>query len=132
MTKIPILIIALASSLVHANPVSYTCPQKIIASSTADSTEVDWESFGIEKTPHRYLHSFIMASHPRNLGQLKPWNADAKGKKFGDIYKLEGAEPNGYWLQCVYADTTAGYAKRLPDGIDRCELKNPKGPMVCK
>lgn len=133
MIKITIvgILVALHCGLTHAQSVYYKCPHKIIASSTADSTEPGWEAFGMEKKPHRHLHAFVTAGHPKNLGQLKPWNADTKQAKTGDIYKFESPQPDGYWIQCVYADTTAGFATRLPDGVQRCELKTPKGEMVC-
>ena len=138
MTKFLLAFSMFITSAANAEPVTFTCPEKLFASSTTESTEPSWEAFGMQNQVHRNIGAFISAGPPKDLAQLKPWNADtsssyrAKHRNEGDIYKFEGESPNGYWLQCMYNNTTAGFSRRLPDGLKVCQIKTAKGPMVCK
>lgn len=84
-------------------------------------------------TPHvaspMYLHAAApMYGPPEMKGDLADFKETRGKEKWSYTYGLNGAFPDGKWLQCAYGEhNQVTLSRRLPDNIQECKFTYSKG-----
>ncbi|MRW92527.1 hypothetical protein GJ699_21235 [Duganella sp. FT80W] len=106
---------------------SFECPDAIPQSAiriTAAST--DWVPYVASPL---YLHAAApMDGPPEMKGELAEFKETRGKNEWSYSYALDGAFPNGKWLQCTYGEhNQVTLSRRLPDEIQACKFVYRKG-----
>jgi hypothetical protein len=97
-----------------------TCPLTIAVEQKASSPTADW-TVTYSKYPTELAQVTIFNGPPKELASLVP--DDEKKSKTEMIQTWElPKDARGYWLQCDYANTTAGIYRQLPATATRCRV----------
>lgn len=97
------------------------CPLKLAVKQTIQSTVSDWKAFDSnEKYP--YVGISFSEGSPDKRTILAP--DKEKNMKGGTLATWHfSASTEGYWVSCLYAETSATVARRLPANIQSCEVQ---------
>lgn len=106
-----------APRLAHAES---ACPKNIVVEQKASAPVSDWSvSYSGYDTAVQGVT--IFDGPPAEQASLVPDNEKTVGDDVIQTWQLSKSD-RGYWLQCNYANTTAQISRRLPAGVERCEV----------
>jgi hypothetical protein len=96
------------------------CPKTIAVEQKASAPAPDWSvSYSGYDTAVEGVT--IFDGPPAGQASLVPDNEKTAGDDVIQTWQLTKSD-RGYWLQCNYANTTAQISRRLPAGVERCEV----------
>jgi hypothetical protein len=108
------------------------CPLELLVNQTAQGTVSGWKTFNSdEKYP--YVGVSFSAGSPDKKAILAPdKEKKIKGGTLAIWHFTTSAE--GYWVSCLYAETSATVARRLPTNIQSCavEYDGRSSPPIVK
>ena len=127
MIAVVFFLVFLCPAAVFAADVTHVCPGEITAGWNVSSPPAGWESFGTTTVErHRLSGAAFSDGHPKGQAFLKPYDAgtNSSGNKSvrTNVYRFPGKYPDGIWLVCSYADTSAIVFRRLPSTPKTCEI----------
>ncbi len=111
-----------AGTAVHAaSPEPIQCPAALTVQQSADAGPDGWQVFNTHDK-HPYVGVSFSEGPPDKKAILAP-NSEKKagGAKLAVWTLTKSAE--GYWVSCLYSETSATVAKKLPDDVTYCEVE---------
>jgi hypothetical protein len=105
----------------------FKCPEALAADAIRiDSGQHEWTPFVASPL---YLHSAApMHGPPEMRGDLANFTERRNKHEWSYSYRLEGAFPEGKWLQCAYGENNqVTLSRRLPDDVLSCTFTYRKG-----
>ncbi len=109
------------------------CPEQILVQQTIEQAIPGWQAFGTHKSHHFRNISFYEGSPDKQYLLAPDSERKIKGKLIAQ-WPLPASE-EGYWVSCEYTQTSATVAKKLPEGVNFCEVEydeNDTQPVVKK
>lgn len=114
------IVLAFAITAPHPAQAESACPKTIAVAQNATAPAPDWSvSYSGYDTAVQGVT--IFDGPPAQQASLVPDNEKTVGDDVIQTWQLAKSD-RGYWLQCNYANTTAQISRRLPTGVDRCEV----------
>lgn len=121
-TKIKGLVVAFTSligSVAYASDFRQ-CPLELLVNQTVQSTQSDWKTFNSNEK-HPYVGVSFSEGPPDKKATLAP--GKEKKIKGGTLAIWDfPTTAEGYWVSCLYAETSATVAQKLPSDVQSCEV----------
>ena len=97
------------------------CPLELQVTQTTQGTVPEWKIFNSNEK-HPYVGISFSEGSPDKKAVLAP-NKEKKIK--GGTLSIWDftASSEGYWMSCIYAETSATVAQKLPTNIQSCEVE---------
>lgn len=112
--------LAFSETLAYASD-SLHCPEQLLVRQKVEKTPSDWQIFNSDE-----MHPYVGVSFSEGPPDQKVILAPAQEKKVKSrIFSLWKFLPStqGYWVSCLYADTSVIVSKKLPSEVQSCEVE---------
>jgi hypothetical protein len=122
-SKLKCIIIAITSligNLAYASDYQQ-CPLNLLVNQTVQNASSDWKIFNSYEK-----HPYVGVSFSEGEPDKKVILAPGKEKKVkGGTLAIWDFSPSdeGYWVSCLYAETSATVAQKLPPNVQSCEAE---------
>jgi hypothetical protein len=123
-----LFVLLTVSIMLKAAPLqSLECPE-LIPSASVEVIDVPGDWLPYVASP-LYLHAAApMYGPPELKGDLTDFKEARTKNEWSYTYALDGAFPEGKWLQCAYGERNQiTLSRRLPDEVQECRFTYRKG-----
>jgi len=100
---------------------SYDCPATIAVRQAIVVIPQGWSGFE-DQDVHPLAAVSLSEGEPTKRATLVPDSSVRKGKLAVTTWSFT-ASSEGYWLSCLYAGTSMGVTRKLPDGVKSCRVE---------
>lgn len=115
------------------------CPESLWVEQSAEQTSSEWTVFDSHKK-HNFVNFRFFDGSPDQMASLVPARQGRHKSAPSDIWDFSSpAGSDGYWVACVYGESSVLLAKKLPADVTSCEVSyDPKfsspvaKKLVCK
>lgn len=97
------------------------CPSVLDVEQTITSTHSGWSLLGTNGR-HRFIGVEFSEGPPDQKAILAPSTESYEQSKMISIWIFPPSN-QGYWVSCMYSNTSAVVTQRLEDGISLCEVE---------
>lgn len=119
--KIVVLVFSLLTAgIAHASDFQQ-CPFELLVSQTVQGAQPDWSAFNSDKK-HPYVGISFSEGSPDKRAILSPSKEKKIKRGILAIWEFP-TSVEGYWISCLYAETSATVARKLPSEIQSCEAE---------
>lgn len=118
------LFIFASSGAKAANTMNFDCPAQLSSVEVANEAYPNWELLIDQGKPSRQLDTVIVFDgNPSGMGALVPDQSSSQGTSMRSTWVLADPQTE-YWMACIYRNSRAMLARRLPTLLKSCTLTN--------
>lgn len=97
------------------------CPPQLVVEQRQVQPQAGWQEF-YEKLPHVLSSVAFYDGPPEELASLVPDRVQGDRGEQRATWRFAADAPRGYYLICVYTNTTARLMRRLPRELTNCTV----------
>lgn len=100
----------------------YACPSELKVAANVSDSPSGWEVINTDDR-HPYVGVSFSLGPPSDQAILAPDGARISQSGRIAVWHFPGSTVQAYWVSCLYAETSATLAKKLPAHIGSCEVE---------
>jgi len=100
------------------------CPPQIKVDQNALDSPAGWSVFN-SRSAHPFVNLRFSEGEPSQLMILAPSRQKKRKGVPVDVWDFTGSS-TGYWISCIYSETSVVVARKLPTDVTSCEVEYDK------
>ena len=112
--------LSLAGHIAHAQDLMQ-CPPVLKTKQSIDGEQTGWQAFNSHEK-HPYVSVSFSEGTPNKKIILAPSSEKKVRGKLLAVWTLPKST-EGYWVSCLYGETSVTVARKLPDDVSYCEVE---------
>jgi len=112
------------SKFAFATPDFFACPTEISVEQKATESSENWTVFN-SQSKHPFINISFSEGDPSQRVILAPSREKQKKGAHVNIWNFSPSS-SGYWVSCIYSETSVILARKLPSNTKSCEIEYDK------